>query len=217
MYPTCSTVSFLKLYAVHNWPSEFVEGYSPFLEKFNFSKGSLKVGSLLPTFVPLPPITEHVFSSSQIEKLNKQMKAELPLKDFDILRLHLQTKAIMFGDYILAGHDRRHSHSSFVLGSYDSTLEPDYHRYNFFLECTVVTRVEREYYKKWFAVVSLFDHPLFKVWYGYPTKVWSTVSFDNYGIIPLSNIKCRVVYTKALVNFGCVIGQDLVYIISPLL
>ena len=205
-----------KLYAVHNWPSEFVEEYS-LLEKFNFSKGSLNVGYLLPTFVPLPPITEHVFSSSQIEKLNKQMKTELPLKELDVLLLHLQTKAIMFGDYILAGHDSRHSHSSFVFASYDSTLETGLAQVQFFLECTVVTRVEREYVKKWFAIVSLFDHHLCKVWYGYPTEVWSTVSFDNYCIIPLSNIKCRVVYTKALVNFGRVIGQDLVYIVSPLL
>ena len=73
-----------KLYAIHNWLSEFVEEYSPLLEKINFSKGSLKVGSLLPTFVPLPPITEHVVLSSQIEKQNKQMKAELQLKDFDV-------------------------------------------------------------------------------------------------------------------------------------
>ena len=29
----------------------------------------------------------------------------------------------MFGDYILAGYGSRHSHSSFVLASYDSSLE----------------------------------------------------------------------------------------------
>lgn len=87
------------------------------------------------------------------------------------------------------------------MASYDSTVETRLAQVQYFVECTVLTRVEREYVKKWFAVVSLFDHHQCKVWYGYPTEVWSTVSFDNYCIIPLSNIKCQVVYTKGLVNF----------------
>ena len=38
------------------------------------------------------------------------MKAELSLKDFDIYIYTYKTKAVMFGDYILAGHGSQHSH-----------------------------------------------------------------------------------------------------------
>ena len=51
------------------------------------------------------------------------MKAEVSLKDFDIYIYTYKTKAVMFGDCNLAGHGSRHSHSSFVLASYDSSLE----------------------------------------------------------------------------------------------
>ena len=64
-----------------------------------------------------------VVSNSQIEKVNKLMKAEPSLKDFDIYIYTYKTKAVMFGNYILAGYGSRHYHSSFVLASYDSSLE----------------------------------------------------------------------------------------------
>ena len=35
------------------------------------------------------------------------MKVELPNKEFDVLLLHVQTKAAIFGDYILAGEGSR--------------------------------------------------------------------------------------------------------------
>ena len=91
------------------------------------------------------------------------MKVELPEKEFDVLLLHVQTKAAIFGDYILAGEGSRYSHLSFILASYGAILESRLAQVHYFVECTAVTKMEQEYFKRWFAVVSWLDYHQCKV------------------------------------------------------
>ena len=69
----------------------------------------------------------------------------------------------------------------------------------------------------WFAAVQFMMEHQCKVWFGHPTEVWSTApaTFD-FTFIPLSSIQSRVVYVKTTFNFGRVIGDDSVYIVTPL-
>ena len=69
----------------------------------------------------------------------------------------------------------------------------------------------------WVAAVKVFMDPQCKVWYGYPVQVWCTVpTTPDLRYIPVSAIISRVVFTKAKVDFGSIIGEDTVYIITPL-
>ena len=54
------------------------------------------------------------------------------------------------------------------------------------------------------------------VWFGKPTQIWATVTFPGYSFVPVGNIKSRVLYTQAEVNFGRVIGLDSVNVVVPL-
>ena len=55
-----------------------------------------------------------------------------------------------------------------------------------------------------------------KVWFGYPTEVWSTISFENQ-FISLQNIDCHVVHIKTSFKFGHVIGHDTVFVVVPVM
>uniref|UniRef100_A0A1X7VF95 Uncharacterized protein n=1 Tax=Amphimedon queenslandica TaxID=400682 RepID=A0A1X7VF95_AMPQE len=81
-----------KEYATLNWPTEFVDEYSPLLTKFVYQKGSLKLDSSIGdrTIQPLPPITENSFTSTQQQHI-KSLITEVPSSDFDVLMLHNET------------------------------------------------------------------------------------------------------------------------------
>ena len=67
----------------------------------------------------------------------------------------------------------------------------------------------------WVAAVKWFFEHQYKVWFGHPTQVWSSACYPGF-FIPISNIKSRVVYSHHLVNFGRIIGEEKVYIVTPL-
>ena len=50
---------------------------------------------------------------------------------------------------------------------------------NFLGECIIGTCLDKQNCKKWVAAVSWFEPHQCKVWFGYPTEVWSTISFEN--------------------------------------
>lgn len=69
----------------------------------------------------------------------------------------------------------------------------------------------------WVAAVKVFMDHQCKVWYGNPVQVWCTVpTTPGLRYIPVSAIISRVVYIKAKVDFGSIIGEDTVYVITPL-
>ena len=59
----------------------------------------------------------------------------------------------------------------------------------------------------WTACVLFFD------WFGGPTQVWTRTTPDAF-YIPLHHIKTRVAYCATLVDFGRVIGKEMVYVVS---
>ena len=67
----------------------------------------------------------------------------------------------------------------------------------------------------WTACVHFFDEHPCKVWFGGPTQVWTRTTPDAF-YIPLDHIKTRVAYCETLVDFGRIIGKEVVYIVSLL-
>lgn len=205
-----------KIYASYNWPQEFVCEYLPLLQKFEYNKGSLKQSSpsahsLDLTVTPLPPIQEQGFLSWQVEELHELI--HMPVENYRVLVLHNRTKAVIVGDSIFGAEGSRHSNSCFVLALHASSGDYRLAKINFFAECIVVAD-NGDRVAVWVAAVSWFDSHPCKVWFGFPTQVWSTSSFHE-SFVPLQSIKCRVVYTKATVNFGRVIGDDVVFFVIP--
>ena len=109
----------------------------------------------------------------------------------------------------------QHSNSCFVLALHENSGEQRLAKILFFAECIVIAD-NGERVAVWVAAVSWFDTHQCKLWFGFPTQVWSTSSFQQMCYLPLQHIKCPVVYTKATVNFGRFIGDDVVFIVVPI-
>ena len=90
-------------------------------------------------------------------------------------------------------------------------------RIDHFAKCTCIVRAthKQEKYSLWLVALSFFDEHSCKVWFGYPTEVWPTVSSLDMCYIPLSYIRSRVAYCSTSINFGRIAGQDTVYIVVP--
>ena len=198
----------------------FVDEYSLLLEKFQKVKGSLKMASLNSqadkscTVTPLPPVVESTFTKQQVDDI-KILLSSILQENCNIAILHNQAKAIMIGDNVFGAHNCRHSHSSFVLAERIDGSDVNLAIIHSFVESTVVIGMDDKF-TRWFAIVSWFEPHQCRVWFGYPVEVWCTVSFNEYNLIPLSNIKYRVVCTKANYKFGSVIGEDTVYVTAPI-
>ena len=60
----------------------------------------------------------------------------------------------------------------------------------------------------WLASVSFYCEHQCRVWYGSQVEVWSTVNTQDIHFIPVSSIKCCVVYSQQEVDFGRIIGTE---------
>ena len=69
----------------------------------------------------------------------------------------------------------------------------------------------------WIACVRFYDVHNCRVWFGGPTEVWCKSSTTGRHYILLSSIECRVAYSEATVNFGRLIEDQSVLIVSKLM
>lgn len=66
----------------------------------------------------------------------------------------------------------------------------------------------------WTACVQFFEEHQCKVWFGGPTEVLTRITSPDVFYIPLYDIKTRVAYCETSVDFGRVIGEEVVYVVS---
>ena len=68
----------------------------------------------------------------------------------------------------------------------------------------------------WVAAVSWYSPHNCFVWFGKPTQVWNPSPSPGYTFIHLDQIKSRVAFTTASVDFGRIIGLNTVLVVVPL-
>ena len=78
-----------------------------------------------------------------------------------------------------------------------------------FLKCSYVVEGKATTSTIWLA--HFLEHPC-RVWYGYPTEVWSKFESSESVFI---HVHSRVAYVSANVNFGRMIGINSVYVVVP--
>ena len=110
-----------------------------------------------------------------------------------------------------------------VLVSIDNT--PTLCEIQYFAMCKLVpvaqtqssNHITSEPQNLWVAAVKVFMDHQCKVWYGNPVQVWCTVpTSPSLRYVPVSAIILCVVFIKAKVDFGGILGEDTVYVITPL-
>ena len=134
-----------KIYAVFNWPTDFAAEYSPILEKFSITKGSLKTENNSDV-APLPPFIEKGFTPDDLHSISDVLNAELPSDNYDVMILNYEAKALMIGNTLFGSHSSKYFHSSFILakGMMPSAHDTHLASINSFIHCTGVKKGDTE-------------------------------------------------------------------------
>ena len=214
---------------IESWPQEFQRDFAPLLEGHRYNKGSLMQSSLEThmkvhcesdsSIQPLPPMLESAFEPLLLESLKQTIIQDklIPHNRFTVLSLMCKCGALKIGDYVLGSKKSRHSTSSVVMVCPDvvDSSKVNLAEIEFFFRCDVCVG-SKDVVSFWFVAVKLFSDHMCKVWFGFPTQVWSAVTAPDMYFLPLTCIKSRVAYCKKTVNFGRVIGNDSVIIAVPI-
>lgn len=203
-----------RLYSSCNWPQGYVKDFLPILEKFRYHKGSLQQSTLETTILsykfaiePLPPVQEASFTSIELSYLKEVL-------GLDLLLLYKKTKSLKLQDFIIGGKNSRHSKSSMVLTQTVDQMTACLTEIHYFAE----TKTKKESKTVWIAAVQTYmEHPR-KSWFGNPVQVWTITpnTPTSISFIPISAIKSRIAYSKSKVDFGGIIGEEVVYVVIPL-
>ena len=154
---------------------------------------------------PLPP----VFEPHQVDSL-KECLTDIVTGDFSILPLIRKCAAISVNGHVIGSTKSRYTTSSVIMVD-GSALRVAEIQYFFSFDVDVCQTGLQTF--DYAALCFYFPHEC-KVWFGYPTEVWSCVTCPDVCFIPIDHLKA---YSKQKVNFGRRIGEDSVLIISPLL
>lgn len=209
-----------KSYAPLNWPRQFSQEYLPMLQRFSYNKVQENIDSELtclePDISPPPPIREGSFTSSEIDSLSSIFDDSITPNTYDILILHNRTKALLTGGFVIGAKGSCHTSSTLVLvsgldGNYLAEIQ-------YFACCVLISKSDCKHLSSnWVAAVSPFMEHQCAVWFGRPAQVWSTATYPGLRFIPVQKKnQSRVISTKSVVNFGSIMGEESVLVITPL-
>ena len=133
----------------------------------------------------------------------------------EILTLYQKCSVVHVGEFLLGSTSGRRKSAAVVFVK--GTDRPRLANIHMFLKCSYVYMVEGKATTStiWLADINYFlEHPC-RVWYGYPTEVWSKFESSESFFIPLFHVHSRVAYVSTNVNFGRIIGINSVYVVVP--
>ena len=188
-----------------------------------YNKGSLKQTCLNLAVTdsnnvkPLPPVRKSALTPQDREHFKLLIPNEDEV-DIDILIIFQKCASIDVDGFLLGSKSGRHKSTSIVFICHHSSEDLKLGIIHYFAKVAYLSSTENttEPSTAWFAYVTFFLPHECKVWYGYPTEVWSISESSSSYFIPLSNIKSGAAYIQANVNFGCSIGIQPVFVAVPI-
>lgn len=204
------------------WPEEFREDFSSLLESKQYNKGSLMQSPEdysdqgLIRICPLPPVLESALTPSHLNALQEVLESTSMVSNenehFSIMPLCSKCMAIKIRDRVLASKRSRFVTCSVVFTKQQHGSDTQLAEIQYFVKCDVTTE-GGDIKSLWLAAVSFYYPHQCRVWFGYPTEVWSAVTSPDHHFIPVSHILNRVAYSKQTVDFG---RTDSVLVVAPL-
>jgi len=166
---------------------------------------------------PTPPVYEVAWELNQKQSVSTLLAPVIGHSNYTLLALYQRAAALSVGGFILGS-----TNSRFVTTSHVMAIHPKHPNQLFFAKIEHFAKLDIKDNSKaatvsvWTACVRFYDEHQCKVWFGGPTQVWTrTTSLDAF-YIPLHCIKTRVAYCETLVDFGRVIGNEIVSLLSNL-
>lgn len=189
-----------------SWPQQFSSEFASLITQsdIEYSAGSLAQSTIeddldaMPLL--LPSITENAFNKDEILDLNEVLGAN----DDTVLALYQQSNAVQTvnGSKVIGSTSSKHHKSSVVIVT-DSSNNTRLAEIKYFCK----RKVE--------VCVRFFTVHECKVWFGKPVEVWSQCCEPGTWFLPVTAIKCRVVYADLNINFGRFIGNQDVRVAIP--
>ena len=212
-------------HSIDKLPIEYKDKLSPLLSCHHYQMGSLQASSLEQALnlsqkdivSPLPPVYEAAWQQHQKKSLGSLLSLVVGHNDHSLLTLYDKCKALSVGGFILGSESSRYTTKFHVMASHPHYENKLYlAKIEHFSKLDIKDNQQNSVISEWVACVRFYDEHACKVWFGGPTQVWTrSISPDSY-YIKLSSIKCRAAYCKTNVNFGRVIGQQTVLVVSLL-
>ena len=193
-----------KEFQLQTFSNEYKNDFSPLIEKCVYNKGSLKHTCLKDAIRdntcvhPLPPVRESALTPEQRRSISNVICCVYPNigESVEVLTLFQKCSALRVGEFLLGATSGRHKSAAIVFVK--SADRPKLVHIHYFLKCSYVHMVDGRNTTStlWLANIShLLEHPC-KVWYGYPTEVWSKFEASESLFIPSLNIHSRVAYVS---------------------
>lgn len=210
-----------------NWPEEYEREFSPLIFNCPYNKGSLmsetlelslnKNNSGAGVIKPLPPVCELAWPTYQKEALHPIATEFVGHSDFTILTLFHKCKALSLGEFVIGSCKSRYPTSSRVMAKHPNNHSIHLARIEFFAKVDIkLVTGEETNLNFWIAAVSFYFQHEYKVWFGYPTEVWALSTLPDLFFIPINYIVSRVAYCELEVNFGHLVGNQRVMVVSPI-
>ena len=221
-------------FGIYNWPAEYKEEFSSLIHKCVYSKGSLRQTSLQQIVVncdinslvePLPPAHEASLEPHQRRSIVEAVCTTQSVRidedsNVNVLPVFLRCSALKIGGVLIGSQQGRYQPYSVIMVHPLRHVEsgPRLAKINHFARCSCVIKTTNkcETITLWLAAVNYFHEHNCKVWFGYPTEVWATVTSVDMYYLPLTNLANEVAYTSMNVDFGRIIGIDKVLLVVPL-
>ena len=155
-----------RLYAITNWPAEFIDEYLPLLKNFDYNKGSLNQSSFnhqvyAVDTTPLPPVHECAFSTEDVDELEQLINGGTDGSSYNVFLLHqrcntVQIKFQIQSDYVVLGSEKsKHSRSSLVFCQKPHSDDISLAVIRFFAKCVFKHRETGEQMALWVAAVVM--------------------------------------------------------------
>ena len=194
-----------------DFASNFGQLFAPYVKETGSLLETMQT-SIIPTAIP--PILEKAFDDTIVSSLQSKLFSLYPdAKCVEILRLHKSTRAISLDESIkLASSKSNFSHCSKVI------INTKLIEISSFVQCKAkITDAfgvccDESF---WFLSGSSYLNHSCKLWFGYPTEVWTTVLNDDMTYYFINEISSRVIFVETLYDFGRIIGEDKVLIVTP--
>lgn len=206
-------------FCIDEWPEDVKEELSSIIKDHSkiFESKLLLTSAECNAIKPLPPVLEQAFTDEEKEKVISLI-VSLGIcseSEISVVRLYRQSKAILLNSSIkLASKSSPYPHSSKVFIGSD-LIEIEYFVYCTVMVTDIITR-QCTKHQHWLVCGLKFESHNHKVWFGSPTQIWATTTESDFFYAPVTSMTDRVVFVKATVNLGRIVGDDTVLVVVPI-
>ena len=162
------------------------------------------------------PVYEVAWQKHQKQSISTLVAPVIGHNNYVLLTLYQKASALSVGGFILGSTRSRYNMSHVMALHPKHPNQLHLAKIEHFVKLDVRDNSNATTICLWMACVQFFDEHQCKVWFGGSTQVWKRTTSPDMFYIPICDVKSRVAFCSISVNFGRVIGEEMVHVVSIL-